>query len=104
MNDAIGNEDVRVRRAGDGDAAALRQLAQLDGARPLSGDVLVAEVDGQLWVAYSLSERRAIGDPFRPTAALRALLELRARQLAEAGARSQRRARSAWRLSGPRRV
>jgi hypothetical protein len=101
---AIANDEVRVRRAADSDTRALAQLAQLDGARPLKGEVLLAEVDGRLCVAYSLSERRAIGDPFRPTAALRALLELRARQLEDAGAGWERPARSLWRLSGPRRA
>src|SRR3954453_9333617 len=72
-----GGEDVTIRRAGPADAAALARLAALDEARPLAGEVLVAEVDGTLWAAVELAGGRAIADPFRPTLAVRELLALR---------------------------
>jgi hypothetical protein len=75
---------VVIRLAGDDDAAALASLATLDSRRPLAGPVVVAVVAGELWAARSLSDGRSIGDPFRQTAGLGALLELRARQLTDA--------------------
>ena len=48
------------------------------------GDVLVAEVGGEVWAAISLDDRHAIADPFRPTGELVALLLERARQLRRA--------------------
>jgi hypothetical protein len=65
-------DDVTIRRARPADAAALAQLAVLDG------DVIVAEVNGRLWAARSLVDARTLGDPFHPTAEARALLRLRA--------------------------
>jgi hypothetical protein len=78
--------DVRVRPARDADAVALRLLEQLAESPPLAGEVLLAEVDGELVAACSLADGRTIGDPFRHTLAVRELLVLRARQLAGAGA------------------
>jgi hypothetical protein len=97
MTDAEGT--VAIRLAGPADDAELRRLAALDGARPLAGAVLVAEVDGELRAARSLGEERTISDPFRQTQALRALLELRARQLLEPAAAPppRRSLRSAYR-------
>jgi hypothetical protein len=70
-------EDVTIRRAGPADAWALARLAALDEARALAGDVLVAEVEGELWAALELAGGRTIADPFRPTLAVRELLALR---------------------------
>jgi len=77
--------DVTIRRAGAGDEPALRRLAALAEAAPLRGEVLVAEVDGELWAALALADGRTVADPFRPTLALRELLELRRRRLVDAG-------------------
>jgi len=76
-----------IRRTTPGDAAALRRLATLDSKQPLEGDALVAVMDGELVAAISLSGDDAIADPFKPTADLVAMLEMRARQLATAPAR-----------------
>ncbi len=46
-----------------------------------AGELLVAEVAGELWAAVSVQDARAIADPFRPSGALVALLTARARQL-----------------------
>jgi hypothetical protein len=73
-----------IRRTTPDDAVALRRLAALDSRRPLDGDALVAVVDGELLAAVSLTTEQAIADPFRPTADLVAMLEMRARQLSAA--------------------
>ena len=76
--------DVTVRRARPDDAWALERLAVLSSARPLEGEVLVAEVRGELWAAVSLSGGEMISDPFRATLVVRELLALRRRNLATA--------------------
>ena len=71
-----------------GDDEALEQLAALDG-RPLPrGRMIVAEVDGQLVAARPLEGGAVLADPFRSTAHLLPLLELRAKQLESATRRS----------------
>ncbi len=71
-----------VRFDNPDDDADLRRLAAFDSQRPLAGRVLVAEVDGELWAAVGIEDRRAIADPFRHTAALVAVLRQRASDLA----------------------
>jgi hypothetical protein len=82
------------------DEMALGRLAALDGARPLAGEVLVAEVGGELWAAVSLADGRVIADPFRATRVARELLALRARHLRAASVpapqRARRLARTLW--------
>lgn len=82
---------ITVRRSTLADRAALTRLATLDSRFVPTGDLVVAELDGELWAAVSTSGE-AIADPFRPTADLVSLLTLRARQLALAGPASERRA------------
>ena len=67
-----------IRLATEADAAALRRLAALDSARPLTGRVLIGELDGQPAAALSLKTGVAIADPFQRTDALRAYLRMRA--------------------------
>ena len=67
-----------MRLATDDDAAALRRLAALDNARPLTGPVLIGEIDGVPAAARSLETGRAIADPFLPTARLSTYLRVRA--------------------------
>jgi hypothetical protein len=74
-------ETVAIRLAVPADEQALRRLAALDSSQMLRGPVVVADVSGELRAARSLADGRTIGDPFRWTAELLALLELRARQL-----------------------
>lgn len=73
--------EITMRRAAPWDARALANLATLDHTRPLEGELLVAEVEGELWAACSLEDGRTIADPFRATRAARALLELRREQI-----------------------
>jgi hypothetical protein len=72
---------VTVRGSTAADAARLRELAALDSRRPLAGELLVAEVDGSVVAAVSLDGDGAVADPFRPTADVVNLLELRAAQI-----------------------
>lgn len=74
-------DSLTIRRAGAADALKLLELAELDSAAPLAGEVLLAEVDGDAWAAIELDSRRAVADPFRPTAAIVELLGLRAARL-----------------------
>lgn len=69
---------IVIRRAVTGDTASLARLTALDSARPLSGEVLLAEADGHLRAALSLHDGRAIADPFRATVGDVALLRTRA--------------------------
>jgi hypothetical protein len=91
---AIANDlfhrDLVIRRASDGDRAALRDLAVLDSTAPLRGDVLVAEVGAEMWAALSLNDGRGIADPFRPSAGALEMLRVRARHLAGAWRPSRR--------------
>src|SRR5262245_48491253 len=89
-----GNDAVTIRRARPADATALLHLAALDEAEPLEGEVLVAEVDGELWAALDLTSGRRVSDPFRHAAEARALLELRAAMLPRTAAGKPGRARA----------
>jgi hypothetical protein len=80
----VNPKSIVIRRAEPADLDSLRYLAALDSARALLGEVLVAETDGEIHAAYSVDERRAIADPFHPTAELIELLEVRAAPLREA--------------------
>jgi hypothetical protein len=74
---------VTVRLASEHDERALDRLAQLDSARPPVGPTLVAELDGELVAAVPLREGRPVADPFRPTAEIVSLLQLRAAHLVD---------------------
>jgi hypothetical protein len=93
---------LTLRICGPDDEPALRRLAERDCARPLEGDVLLAEVCGEPLAAICLDTRRVVADPFVPTARLVELLRARAEQIAQPsrppltpGSRLRRRAR-AW--------
>jgi hypothetical protein len=91
---------VTVRFARPEDADAVLDLAQLDGRRVPERPMLVAEVDGELLAARSMIGRGSVADPFRPTAHLVELLELRSSHLRNGkgsdGGRFSRRGRRAW--------
>jgi hypothetical protein len=99
---------IVIRLSRPEDEPALVTLAALD-SRPLpAAQILVAEADGAIRAALSLSDRAVIADPFHRTAPLVALLNARAEQLrAEPGPRrwfrrrpprpgAAQTARSAW--------
>jgi hypothetical protein len=67
-----------IRLATEADATALRRLAALDEARPLTGRVLIGEIAGEPAAALSLKTNVAIADPFERTEELRVHLRMRA--------------------------
>jgi hypothetical protein len=73
---------IAIRPATEADSSTLLRLAALDSAPAPHGKVLVADVGGEIVAAHSVARARSIADPFRPTADIRELLELRARQAA----------------------
>jgi len=87
--------DVTIRYAFPEDADAVATLAVVDSQATPEGELLVAEVGGELWAAVSLTTGQAIADPFRPTADVVALLQARARQLRAASEVGARRAPAA---------
>jgi len=96
------SEPVVLRLCTVNDDDCLDQLATLNGVRAPIGRYVVAEVDGVVVAALPLAGGPPLTDPFRRTAHLVPLLELRARQLD--GHRSRfsfglRRARRNWATS-----
>jgi hypothetical protein len=72
-----------VRPASAADADALADLAALDSVRVPPGPLLLAEVDDELRAALSLSDGTVISDPFHLSAEYVALLQDRAKELAD---------------------
>jgi hypothetical protein len=70
--------NLTIRRATTTDEFAVRRLAALDSSFPPTGEVLLAEMDDELWAALSLDTGAAIADPFRPSGDLVDLLRFRA--------------------------
>jgi hypothetical protein len=83
-------ETIVIRPARPEDEGALLRLAALDSAAALDGDVLVADVGGDIVAALDLERDRAIADPFRPTADLVELLRTRARLMGIPGSTNRR--------------
>jgi hypothetical protein len=77
--------DVVIRHARPDEAGALAELAQLDSSRVPRGNVIVADVKGELWAAVSLDDGHAVATPFRPSGELTFHLSERARELRGAG-------------------
>jgi hypothetical protein len=67
-------DGVVLRTARADDDANLVRLAALDSAQPLAGPALVAEENGAIVAALSVSTGRAIADPFVPSEHLVELL------------------------------
>jgi hypothetical protein len=86
---------VAMRLATPDDAGTLARLAALDSAATPVGPVLIGSLDGVPAAAIALTGGEVVADPFRPTAALVALLRLRADHL-RGPARSPGRARLRW--------
>ncbi len=74
----VSGKSVVLRLATTADDPGLRRLAQLDSRTVPGGQLLVAEVNGDLRAAYSALEHAAIADPFQPSAHLIELLEAHA--------------------------
>jgi hypothetical protein len=79
------SDDILIlRRSTPRDAGAIARLVELEGAEPLVGDSLVAELDGTVVAAVTLADGRAVADIFRPTAELVRMLRDRREQLIRA--------------------
>jgi len=74
-------QGITVRLADYSDARELLRLAALDSAQVPDGALVVAESAGELVAAAPVGGGTAIADPFRRTAPLVEMLELRADQL-----------------------
>ena len=83
-----GNETaaITIRHAAADDMKSLERLAALDSRRVPSGELFVAEVDGQLLAATSIDTGAVIADPFEHTAAIVELLQIQARTARPAAA------------------
>jgi len=80
---------VALRLAGADEDHVVRELAALDDARALEGQVLLALIDDEAVAALSLGDGRVVANPFVRTDAAVALLRLRAEHVS--GRRSRRR-------------
>jgi hypothetical protein len=72
---------ISIRLEHSGEVAAIRRIAALDSSPVPASPVLIGMIDGEPAAAMSLSSGRVVADPFQPTAALVALLRLRADHL-----------------------
>jgi hypothetical protein len=86
------SDPVLLRLSSVHDDEALARLAGLEGRPAPRGQHVVAEVGGVVVAALPLGAGSPIADPFRRTAQLMPLLELRAKQLADDGPRRRSRA------------
>ena len=72
---------IELRLCRVGDAAALEELAELDGKSVPTGRFVLAEVDGRIVAALPLAGGPLLADPFVPATHLHKLLEVRAAQV-----------------------
>jgi hypothetical protein len=90
-------EPVTLRLETVHDEAAIAQLLVLAGRkRQTWGRHVVAEVDGEIVAALPLAGGAVFADPFRRTAHLTPLLELRARQVTDPPPERRRRGLLRW--------
>src|ERR1700753_3845314 len=61
------NAPLTIPPATAADAERVARLAELDSSAAPEGDILLAEVNGELWAALSMDSGAAVGDPFRPS-------------------------------------
>jgi hypothetical protein len=87
------NRSLSIRWTAEDIGGRLSRVAALDSQRLPAGPWLVAEVDGSPVGVLSLPTGSFVADPFCRTVELRALLELRARQLRAATVRRRWRGR-----------
>ncbi len=98
----VSSQAITIRAAHGGDGAAVARLAALDSAEVPGGELLLAEVGGELQAALSLDDGAVIADPFRRTAELVRLLALRAELLARpTTGRRRRRGLASWEIFMP---
>ena len=85
---------ITIRPAYADDRESLYRLSVLDSAPGVpAGPLLIAEIDGELRAALSLTDGSAIADPFFPTADIVELLRVHATAMSPWGPRTRSRAR-----------
>jgi hypothetical protein len=88
----MNSSPITIRPAYADDDAAITRLAALDSADRLPAKpLLVAEVDGELRAALSLSDGSSIADPFHRTLHILNLLSVHAAGMTQRPARQHRR-------------
>jgi hypothetical protein len=90
----LATDQVTIRSSTSGDLPAIRRLAAIDSAAVPSGQLLLAEVNGDLVAALAVADGRVIADPFVLTSAIVGLLRDHGRRPVHAGRRSGLRRRS----------
>jgi hypothetical protein len=85
---------ILIRSATTADTPRIERLAALDSSPVPTGDLLVAEVAGEVRAALRIADHAVIADPFTPTASLIGLLTARADQFT--GGRSARTRLAHW--------
>jgi hypothetical protein len=75
----------------EGDRAAIDRVAGRDSADVPEGELLGAELDGELVAAMPMDGGRVVADPFAPTAEAVVLLRRRGEQIRAAEGRGRRR-------------
>jgi hypothetical protein len=78
-------DSLTIRIAASGDASALRRLAEVDSTVPLTGNVMLAELDGTCLAAISLETGEVNANPFKRTAAIVSHLRMRRYQVMRQG-------------------
>jgi hypothetical protein len=81
---------IAFRSATADDDRVLRELSELDSARPMQRPAVLAVVDGQPVAAVSLSDGRIVADPFTRTEDVVTMLRARVAALAADTARKRR--------------
>ena len=71
---------ITIRYATDEDRSRVDRLATVDSSDRLHGEVLLAEVGGELWAALETASGRVVADPFRTSAQVVDLLRLHGRR------------------------
>src|SRR4051794_41346122 len=81
---------ISFRSATADDEPVLRDLSELDSARPVQRPAVLAVVDGSPVAAVSLSDGRIVADPFTRTEDVVTMLRARVAALAAERARAGR--------------
>ena len=81
---------IAFRSATADDDQVLRDLSELDSARPVQRPAVLAVVDGEPVAAVSLRDGQIVADPFTRTEDVVAMLRARVAALAAERARSTR--------------
>ena len=74
-----------IRTLDHGERPAVAQLAVLDDRRLPEGELLGAEVEGELWAAVAIESGDGVADPFRPSGPVLSTLRATAANLRENG-------------------